>query len=85
MGNMPHLAAAMTGEVAPIRWWADDVREILAYATARHIDVLPEIELPGRSALDGSFSTRLSMFFQADEVASLPPDCARCQLRSARR
>jgi hexosaminidase len=27
----------------------DDVREILAYATARHIAVVPEIEMPGHS------------------------------------
>lgn len=27
----------------------DDIREVLAYATARHINVVPEIELPGHS------------------------------------
>ncbi|MFT5054928.1 MAG: hexosaminidase, partial [Oceanospirillaceae bacterium] len=27
----------------------EDIREIVAYATARHIDVIPEIELPGHS------------------------------------
>ena len=33
----------------PYFYTADDVREILAYATARHIDVVPEIELPGHA------------------------------------
>lgn len=28
----------------------DDIREIVAYATARHINIIPEIEIPGHAS-----------------------------------
>ena len=38
-----------TEAYGPCFYTADDVREILAYAEARHITVVPEIELPGHA------------------------------------
>ena len=38
-----------TEAYGPFFYTADDVREILAYAAARHITVVPEIELPGHA------------------------------------
>lgn len=37
-------------KLGPLYYTKDDVREILAYARARHIRVVPEIEIPGHSA-----------------------------------
>ena len=37
------------GEYGPYFYTKDDIREILAYAKARHIRVIPEIEIPGHS------------------------------------
>ena len=42
-------AANAVGEYGPFFYTKDDVREILAYAKARHIRVIPEIEIPGHS------------------------------------
>lgn len=47
--NKPEMLRT-NGEVyGPYFYTAEDVREILAYATARHIRVVPEIELPGHA------------------------------------
>ena len=37
------------GEYGPFFYTKDDIREIVAYAAARHIRVVPEIEIPGHS------------------------------------
>ena len=38
-----------TEKYGPFFYTADDVKEVLAYAKARHIQVVPEIELPGHA------------------------------------
>ena len=38
-----------TQKYGPFFYTADDIKEILAYAEARHIQVVPEIELPGHA------------------------------------
>ena len=54
-GGKPHKVNGQTiidrntEKYGPYYYTADDVREILAYATERHITVMPEIELPGHS------------------------------------
>jgi len=42
-------AADAVGEYGPFFYTKDDIREVLAYAKARHIRVIPEIEIPGHS------------------------------------
>lgn len=37
------------GEYGPFFYTKDDIREIVAYAAARHIRIVPEIEIPGHS------------------------------------
>ena len=37
---------AISGIVPPLRYTDDDIREIVAYAAARHVKVVPEIEMP---------------------------------------
>lgn len=44
------LKDTFDGDYGPFAYSAADVREILAFAAARHIRVVPEIELPGHSA-----------------------------------
>ena len=49
-GARTYTSTAMTTErYGPFFYTADDIREILAYAEARHIRVVPEIELPGHA------------------------------------
>lgn len=42
---------AVTGEVRPYCAWysQDQIRDIVAYAQARHIEIVPEIDLPGHA------------------------------------
>ena len=44
------LKDTFDGAYGPFAYSAADVREILAFAAARHIRVVPEVELPGHSA-----------------------------------
>ena len=37
---------AISGIMPPLRYTDDDIREIVAYAAARHVKVVPEIEMP---------------------------------------
>ena len=41
--------ANAVGEYGPFFYTKDDIREVLAYAKARYIRVIPEIEIPGHS------------------------------------
>ena len=44
-----HSTEMTTEAYGPFYYTADDVKEILAYAKERHIEVMPEIELPGHA------------------------------------
>ena len=56
---------------APARYYSkEDVREVIAYAAARHIEVIPEVDMPGHASaanraypeFDGGGSERLPSF-----------------------
>ena len=76
-------AANAVGEYGPYFYTKDDIREILAYAKARHIRVIPEIEIPGHSrelilchpdfsCLDwGTFADMIRTRSQVDQAAAL--------------
>ena len=49
-GARTYSSTEMTTEIyGPFCYTADDVKEIIAYAKERHIEVVPEIELPGHA------------------------------------
>ena len=50
----------------------DDVREIVRYAAARHITIVPEIEMPAHTGAATVAYPRLSL--TPDALAGLPPD-----------
>lgn len=56
--EIPGYPKLTQGEVKPDGtreyFTADDIREIVAYAAARHIDVVPEIEMPSHSGSAGA-------------------------------
>src|ERR1035441_4038721 len=53
--NSNHVAAGRYGGF----YTQDDIREVVAYAAALHIRIVPEIEMPGHSLADRK-STRLN-------------------------
>ena len=63
-----------TEKYGPFFYTADDVREILAYARERHIEVVPEIELPGHAmAALGSYP-ELSCFPERIDAGAAASD-----------
>ncbi|MCQ2389958.1 MAG: beta-N-acetylhexosaminidase [Kiritimatiellae bacterium] len=76
-------ADGAVGEYGPYFYTKDEVREILAYAKARHIRIIPEIEIPGHSrevilchpsftCLDwGTFVDMVRTCKQVDQAAAL--------------